>query len=342
MDDSPNLIGSSSHFLEVLDKVSLYAPLERPVLVIGERGTGKELIAARLHFLSRRWDSNYLSLNCASLNPNLIESELFGHQAGAFTGASQKHSGRFEQADGGTLFLDELANLPASAQEKLLRVLEYGSFERVGSNHTIHVDVRVIGATNEDLPALVEQGRFRADLLDRLAFSVITLPPLRERLDDIPQLALQFAANIAHEIGLSEIALAPNAIDKLASYQWPGNVRELKNVIERAVVHQPDSTLDADSIQFDPFDSPWRPGELKATAPGSSAKQKQTALGSTAERALQPGFDLRQHMLNEERRWLELALTTHRYQQTKAAHSLGLSYHQLRGLLKKHHLPTKA
>ncbi|HFB66696.1 MAG TPA: AAA family ATPase, partial [Aeromonadales bacterium] len=180
-----NLIGESPSFVSCLEHVSYAAPLNRPVLIVGERGTGKELIASRMHFLSTRWEQPYVKMNCAAINENLLENELFGHESGAFTGAQKRHEGRFEQADGGTLFLDELANSSLSVQEKLLRVIEYGEFERVGGSKTIKVDVRVIAATNEDLPQLAKKGNFRADLLDRLAFDVITLPPLRYRKEDI-------------------------------------------------------------------------------------------------------------------------------------------------------------
>ncbi|MBL4742802.1 MAG: AAA family ATPase, partial [Idiomarina sp.] len=167
-----NLIGQSNSFVEVLEHVSQVAPLNKPILIIGERGTGKELIAQRCHFLSQRWDQKYITLNCASLNDNLLESELFGHEAGAFTGASKRHEGRFERADSGSLFLDELANTSMLVQEKLLRVIEYGEFERVGGSRPVKVDTRLIAATNEDLPSLARQGKFRHDLLDRLAFDV--------------------------------------------------------------------------------------------------------------------------------------------------------------------------
>ena len=195
-----NLLGQANSFLTVLEQVSQVAPLDKPVLIIGERGTGKELIAARLHYLSKRWEQTYLTLNCAALNENLLESELFGHDAGAFTGASKRHEGRFERADNGTLFLDELANTSALVQEKLLRVIEYGEFERVGGNRTVKVDTRLVAATNEDLPDLAARGDFRADLLDRLAFDVITLPPLRERREDIMLLAEEFAVTMAREL----------------------------------------------------------------------------------------------------------------------------------------------
>ena len=189
----PPLLGEARCFVDLLEQVSRVAPTERPVLVIGERGTGKELIAARLHFLSQRWERTFVKVNCASLSEDLLDSELFGHEAGAFTGAVRRHVGRFERADGGTLFLDEIANASMRVQEKILRVIEYGEFERVGGSDTQTVDVRVIGATNLDLPRQVERGRFRADLLDRLAFDVLTLPPLRARPDDIPLLADHFA-----------------------------------------------------------------------------------------------------------------------------------------------------
>jgi psp operon transcriptional activator len=179
----PSLLGESPAFLAALSHVSRVAPLERPVLVIGERGTGKELIAARLHYLSQRWDRPFVKVNCAALPESLLDSELFGHEAGAFTGATRRQIGRIEQADGGTLFLDEIATASPAVQEKLLRAVEYGEIERVGGR-TATVDVRVVGATNADLPALAAAGRFRADLLDRLAFDVVTLPPLRARPDD--------------------------------------------------------------------------------------------------------------------------------------------------------------
>lgn len=174
-----NLLGEANSFLEVLEQVSRLAPLNKPVLIIGERGTGKELIANRLHFLSGRWDGPFISLNCAALNENLLDTELFGHEAGAFTGAQKRHPGRFERADGGTLFLDELATAPMLVQEKLLRVIEYGELERVGGSQPLQVNVRLVCATNADLPAMVAEDKFRADLLDRLAFDVVQLPPLR-------------------------------------------------------------------------------------------------------------------------------------------------------------------
>ncbi|MBW2193339.1 MAG: sigma 54-interacting transcriptional regulator, partial [Deltaproteobacteria bacterium] len=187
-------LGQSEAFLMFQERLSLVAPINRPVLLLGERGTGKELAASRLHYLSDRWQGALVALNCAALSSSLIESELFGYEKGAFTGAQQRRTGRFEAADGGTLFLDEIGNIPIEVQEKILRVVEYSTFERVGSSETVEVDVRIIAATNADLVALTRQGRFKKDLLDRLSFEVLYLPPLRERKEDILLLANHFAA----------------------------------------------------------------------------------------------------------------------------------------------------
>lgn len=197
----PNILGEAPAFLAMLEHVSTAAPLDKPVLIIGERGTGKELVSQRLHFLSHRWDQPLVKLNCAALTETLLESELFGHEAGAFTGATRRHEGRFERADGGTLLLDELGTIPLRMQEKILRVIEYGEFERVGGADTLSVDVRVIGSTNEDLPRLARRGRFRHDLLDRLAFDVVTVPPLRACPAAILCLGEHLGARAAREFG---------------------------------------------------------------------------------------------------------------------------------------------
>ncbi len=220
----------------MLEHVSRAAKLAKPVLVIGERGTGKELIASRLHYLSPRWEQPIVKVNCAALTETLLETELFGHQAGAFTGATRTHIGRFEQANGGTLVLDELGTIPLRMQEKILRVIEYGEFQRVGGTETITTDVRIVGATNEHLPRLAEIGRFRADLLDRLAFDVIYVPPLRARPEDIDTLAYHFAVNVTSELKRPFFpGFTPDAKAALLGYRWPGNVRELKNAVERSV-----------------------------------------------------------------------------------------------------------
>ncbi len=351
-----NLIGQSNALLEVLEHVSLVAPLSKPVLIIGERGTGKELIAERLHYLSQRWDQSFIKLNCSSLSENLLESELFGHESGAFTGAKGKHEGRFERADNGTLFLDELANTSGLIQEKLLRVIEYGEFERVGGSKTVQTDVRLICAANEDLPSLAEAGEFRADLLDRLAFDVITLPPLRCRPEDIMPLAEYFAVGMARQLNLELFnGFAPSAIDQLMSYQWPGNIRELKNVIERSVYRNSTETSPIESIVLDPFASPYRPTKRVKTLErqqtptpqiveeNSASQVVDTPAMTTDNTAKEISFpiDFKEYCEKSEIELIQQALAAGQYSQKKTAELLGLSYHQLRGILKKYNLLDK-
>ena len=343
MDKRSNLIGQSSSFLDAVEKTSRAAALSRPVLVVGERGTGKELIAERVHRLSPRWGSPLITLNCAVLPENLIDAELFGYEPGAFTGATKSRAGRFEEADGGTLFLDEIATLSAGAQERLLRVIEYGELQRLGSNKTVQVDVRVVGATNEDLPTLADSGRFRADLLDRLSFEVITLPPLRARAEDIMILAEHFARRFAAELGWIEFPGFAAPIRKaLKDHGWPGNVRELKNTVERAVYRWEDMTSPIGALPLDPFDSPWRPREQMSTrsaelrvpnVPTASAAGRATGAPDHASVS-----DLRTAMADYERDILAAALQRCRYNQRETAVALKLSYDQLRHCLKRHNM----
>lgn len=342
------LLGESPAFLKILEEVSQVAPLEKPVLIVGERGTGKELIAARLHFLSNRWEGEYVKMNCAAISDSLLETELFGHEAGAFTGATKAHKGRFERAHGGTLFLDELATTSALVQEKLLRVIEYGEYERVGGNRTLYCDVRLVAATNEDLPALADQGRFRHDLLDRLAFDVITLPPLRQREGDILVLAEHFAVSMAQELGRELFpGFSPEARERLQNYQWPGNVRELKNVVERCV-YRHDEDTPVEEIVFDPFESPFRLSDQAATAQPSAAAAGTAANGNADEpapslpaAAARFPIDLKQTVQSYEIELIEQALTEAKHNQRKAAELLEVTYHQLRGYLKKYDLLSK-
>jgi psp operon transcriptional activator len=332
------LLGESPSMMKTLEEVSQVAPLDKPVLVVGERGTGKELIAARLHFLSNRWEGQFLKLNCAAISDSLLETELFGHEAGAFTGATRTHQGRFERADGGTLFLDELANTSPLVQEKLLRVIEYGEFERVGGNRTLHCNVRLVAATNEDLPARAEAGQFRFDLLDRLAFDVITLPPLRERERDILLLAEHFAITMANELGRDLFAgFSARARELLQRHTWPGNVRELKNVVERCVYRTP-ADQEVDQIVFDPFESPYRPRSPQGGTP--SANGAAWADGASAGRLDLP-VDMKDSVQDFEIQLLERSMEQARHNQRKAAELLGLTYHQLRGYLKKYELLKK-
>jgi psp operon transcriptional activator len=323
------IIGEAPAFLEMLEHVSRAAPLGRSVLVVGERGTGKELIASRLHYLSGRWEQAVVKVNCAALTESILESELFGHEAGAFTGAAKTHVGHFERADGGTLILDELATITPRMQEKILRVIEYGEIQRVGGSDTLRVDVRIVGATNADLLALAEQGRFRRDLLDRLAFDVITVPPLRERVEDILPLAYAFAVNMASELRHSFFpGFTPKAASTLLRHPWPGNVRELKNAVERSVYRSESPETPISKIAFDPFDSPFK------LADADSPVQRQAESG----RAPLLPTDLLMRLNDIEREFLEAALSSARFNQRLAADLLGLSYHQFRGKLRKHEI----
>jgi psp operon transcriptional activator len=338
--DLPPLLGQAQPFLELMEAVSRVAPLDRPVLVIGERGTGKELIAARLHFLSARWDRPMVKLNAAALPETLLESELFGHEAGAFTGAVRRRAGRFELADTGSLFLDEIADTNLAVQERLLRVVEYGAFERLGGSATVQVDVRLIGATNVDLPSEAAAGRFRDDLLDRLAFDVLTVPPLRARRDDVPLLADHFGRAMAHDLGWRDFpGFGRDALAALLAWPWPGNVRELKNVVERAVYRAPRADRMIAEVQFDPFDSPYRPAPRRSIAvPAPRRDATSGEAGPVLPETGQAARDFRAATTAYERTLLERALARNRHHQRKAAADLGLSYDQLRHQLRKHGL----
>ncbi len=345
MERETQFIGQSVAFQDAVERASQAATLDRPVLVIGERGTGKELIAERLHRLSARWDRPYVIMNCAAMPETLIESELFGHEAGAFTGATKTRAGRFEEADGGTLFLDELATMSMGAQERLLRAVEYGEVTRVGSSRPIRVDVRIVAATNEHLPALVDDNRFRADLLDRLSFEVITLPPLRAREGDIEVLATYFGQRMAAVLGWDEWpGFGPRALAAMEGHDWPGNVRELRNVIERAIYRWADPTRPVDALSFDPFASPWQPVARKTQAKADAAPPAPAAPGddsAMAPPAAPPGgavSDLRAAVDAYERQILSDTMARCRFNQKVAAEALGLSYDQIRHALKKHGL----
>lgn len=328
MDPNATPLGQSPAFLDALAQVSRLAGLNRPVLVIGERGSGKELAAARLHYLSPRWSRPLVRINCAALPESLLESELFGHEAGAFTGATRRRLGRFEQADGGTLFLDEIAAASGAAQERLLRAVEYGEIDRLGGG-TVRVDTRVVAATNADLPALARAGKFRADLLDRLAFDVVTLPPLRARPEDVMLLANHFAMEMVKEMRGPLFAGFTAAAERtLRGHDWPGNVRELRSAVQRATASTPPGQP-VDRIVLDPFDSPWRPADA---APEIIAKPKQSL------EANETVGDFSETVAACEKRLLTAALAAARHNQRRAAQALGLTYHQLRGHLRRHGL----
>ncbi len=322
-------IGEAEVFLDFQAQLSQVAKVERPVLIIGERGTGKELAASRLHYLSQRWQGPMVTLNCATLAESLLESELFGHEAGSFTGAARRRRGRFEAASGGTLFLDEIGQIPMSVQEKILRVVEYSHFERVGSSESIEVDVRIIGATNADLPKMAREGKFKEDLLDRLSFEVLFLPPLRERKEDIMLLARHFATRMSMEIGLAEVPeFSERAMQALEKYRWPGNIRELKNVVERAV-YATDGRIIRE-ISFDPFKNPFEPIQ-SGSEPVQDLSHGDFDFAYKIE--AQP---LRDGLLDMEKVCLRKALEACQFNQKKAADLLGMNYNQFRGLYRKH------
>jgi len=323
-------LGQSEAFLDFQEQLSRVAPVDRSVLLLGERGTGKELAASRLHYLSRRWQSTFIALNCAALTPALIESELFGHERGAFTGAQQRRVGRFEAADNGTFFLDEIGAIPMEAQEKILRVVEYGVFERVGSATPVEVDVRIVGATNADLPGMVNEGRFKQDLLDRLAFEVLFLPPLRARQEDILLLTNHFAGRMARELGRENMPIFSRSAKKaLEGYPWPGNIRELKNVVERAVYRAPHDRIT--DIRFDPFEA-ITPPAVPATPTVADPAPEAPISPAIAPLATLP---LKQAVEQLQLDRLRDALHSTHFHQRNAASRLGLTYDQFRGLMRK-------
>jgi chemotaxis protein methyltransferase CheR len=269
-----NIIGESPALHEVLETIKQVAPSSANVLIEGESGTGKELAAHAIHHLSRRNQAKFVVVHCAALSPTLLESELFGHEKGAFTGADAQRTGRFEIANGGTIFLDEVGELPLDLQAKLLRVLEEGEFERVGASHTVKVDVRVIAATNRNLEEAVRKGIFRSDLYYRLSIFPITLPPLRERKEDIPILVTHMVKQLSQKLGKTIDAIPQETMTKLRDYPWPGNVRELRNVLERAVIITQGSKLrliddlDSQALELDLNEQSGMHGALADSAHG--------------------------------------------------------------------------
>jgi len=339
-------LGESEIFLEFQQLLARVARVDRPALIIGERGTGKELAASRMHYLSPRWKGPLVTLNCSSLSPGVIESELFGHERGSFTGAIDFRKGRFEEANDGSLFLDEIGLIPIEVQEKILRVVEYGTFQRVGSSQTVKVNVRIFGATNQNLPELCDRGLFKLDLLDRLSFEVLFIPPLRERGGDIVKLADHFAARMARELGRSQIPiLSDKVIRIIQEYHWPGNIRELKNVLERAVYRQEAQVLE--SLTINPFVNPWQPKSETAAKRGDSMiapimEEQSTEKGSKRSRegkeqegpAAWP-INLKEEVEALERRRLKEAIAKTGGHQGRTAELLGLSYNQFRGLYRR-------
>lgn len=324
-----DFVGQSDAILLFQERLSRAAGIDRPVLIIGERGTGKELAAARLHYLSPRWQGPYVPLNCAAMPGSLLDSELFGHEAGAFTGAVSRRKGYFERADTGTLFLDEIASLDLQAQAKILRVAEYGTFDRVGGSSPVEVNVRLIGATNANLPQLAREGKFKEDLLDRLSFEVLTIPPLRQRQGDVDLLAHHFATRMAVSMGLeARPEFSARAMSALRSHHWPGNVRELRNVVERAVYRSGAGVVS--DIDFDPFG--FGPQPTRPETPHSPARP---TIPDAPSGPVDLATPLPEAVQRLESAYLHLALEQSRYNQKKAAGLMGLTYHQFRSLYRR-------
>lgn len=320
-----HIVGDSAALKKILTKIERVAPVPRPVLVLGERGTGKELIARAIHHLSPRSSEPFVTINCAAVPESLLESELFGHEEGAFTGATKQKEGKFELADGGTLFLDEIGNMPMEFQAKILRVLEYQRFERVAGAESIQVDVRVIAATNADVRQQMDEGRFRRDLYDRLAFEIIDLPALRERMDDVPSLAVYFLNRFREEVaGITVREIAPEVFDQLAAYDFPGNVRELKNVIERAVYSATGTRLTGEDIE--------------AALPAPRQGEPVPALWQVGSYVDDVSLPLGNRVDAFERALCKEALERTRYNQKEAAALLGMTYDQFRQRYRKYGL----
>jgi len=300
------LVGSGPAMKKLLAQIERVAASETRVCILGETGTGKELVARSIHEKSLRHDHPFITLNCAAVPAELIESELFGHEKGAFTGAAVKHLGKFEQADGGTFFLDEIGDMPVAMQAKLLRVLEEGEVERVGGDKPIKVNVRVVVATHRNLEDLVKQSAFRRDLFHRIYVFPLTLPPLHERKEDFPDLVAHFARQVAAQNGWKEKLFAEDAIAELRKYGWPGNVRELRNVVERLILLASDEKVGAADVQLILPTSHSSPS-------GSSSSSSGNSTGTLAERT--EAFE-KETMLGEIRR--------HNFHMTNVARALGL------------------
>jgi Nif-specific regulatory protein len=316
-----NLVGHSAPMRRIFEQIRMVAKWPTTVLIRGETGTGKELIANAIHYNSPRARGPYVRLNCASLPENLLESELFGHEKGAFTGAVNARKGRFETADGGTLFLDEIGEISPAFQAKLLRVLQEGELERVGGSRTLKVDVRLIAATHRDLEAAVEAGEFREDLFYRLNVMPILPPPLRERMEDLPEIA-RFLLERLGGIQSRPLSLTAAAQRRLAQHTWPGNVRELENCLERAAVMSMDGEIDADLIRID---KP-RVGPGRAAVPPAPTLRPQAAADAEGDE-LEPGAEQSEPM--DERRRVIAALEQAGWVQARAARLLGMTPRQI-------------
>jgi Nif-specific regulatory protein len=339
--DFGQIIGESAALREVLAKVEQVAPTSSTVLLRGETGTGKELVAHAIHINSPRETGPFVRVNCAALAPGVLESELFGHEKGAFTGAIARRPGRFELANGGTLFLDEVGDLPMEVQIKLLRTLQEREFERVGGTETIKVDVRVVSATNRDLEAMIADGKFREDLYYRLNVFPIHLPPLRDRTDDIARLVDHFVAKFSRNTGKPVRGFTPDALATLGGYTWPGNVRELENVVERAIIVAKSPEVQASDLDFGRRAATANPIPMPiAAAPSAPTSATGAPLGGGAA-----GRPLSARLLDEEKREIMAAVERANGSIAAAARSLGINrstlYYRMRKHGLEHLLPNK-
>ena len=334
--DFGNIIGDSAPLREVLDKVEQVAPTNSTVLLRGETGTGKELVAHAIHINSPREQKPFVRVNCAALAPGVLESELFGHEKGSFTGALARRPGRFELADGGTLFLDEIGDLPMEVQIKLLRTLQEREFERVGGSETIKVDVRLVSATNRNLETMIEDGEFREDLYYRLNVFPINLPPLRDRLDDLPPLVIHFITKFSRQMGVVAAPASAEALAKLREYNWPGNVRELENIVERAMILARGAPVSATHLDF---------GRHRVTPHAAPTPHAGTPVPAVVAALADDGKSLAERLLESERREIVAAVDKSRGNIASAARMLGINrstlYYRLRKHGLEHLLPTK-
>jgi two-component system, NtrC family, nitrogen regulation response regulator GlnG len=331
------IIGRSSAMLEVYKLIGRMVNNDATVLLTGESGTGKELVARAIHFKSARWRAPLVAVNCSAIPGGLIESELFGHERGSFTGASERRAGKFELASTGTVFLDEIGDLPIELQPKLLRVLQEREFTRVGGIETLKLEARVIAATNQDLEAAVRAKRFREDLYFRLGVILISLPPLRDRREDIPELTDYFVAKAAREMGARANAVAAAAYDKLASYHWPGNVRELENCVLRGALLAPGTTIQADDIALGSGTSAPRTAQDGSASFADIVSRRMGEL--VAEGRSEEVRGLYQTMVAElERPLIELVLERAAGNQVRAARMLGLNRNTLRKKITEHRI----
>jgi len=336
------IVGTSTALQHVLDIVKKVAKSNTTVLIRGETGTGKELIAGATHHNSLRNNRNFVKVNCAALQENLLESELFGHEKGAFTGADKQRIGRFEQADGGTLFLDEIGDMSPSTQAKILRVLQEHEFERLGGTRTLRVDVRLIAATNRDPEQAVLEGKLRLDLYHRLNVFPINLPPLRDRLDDLAVLVTHFIAKFSRQMGVVAAPASSEALAKLREYNWPGNVRELENIIERAMILARGAPVSAGHLDFGRRAVSYTPNPSVGTGPVTVAAAPSGVSGAGLA---DDGKSLAERLLDSERKEIIAAVEKSRGNIASAARTLGINrstlYYRLRKHGLEHLLPTK-